>query len=537
MKLDKRTKTVLGAVVVLLIMVIAVFLFLTADKGGLSVTGGDDLFMVSATHRGGGGSSGGGSANPDTICPDCEVVWVETLPFLKVLPVTIGVGIDNQGLRKPAGLEINPGHWECRGGCADSRKVCKALPILTPEGKPVCECVLNDPCHLSFGDLFCDRAVPQEYLKEYIMGDITKLDNHLDSMGLLNMHELSEYIDTQCGIIQCEGDCSDKDDRCMMVIDKLKFDCECQGCHKVYEGYDLTKTEFVKNVDNVIVGELINLNTWANIDVGQFRPALPEVWDCQGPCPDTKECVKQGEECMCKVKDAGDLPHPTSCADISPSGDGEWWKCLEGYCTQMPYCSGTDDAKGWYMDDKLLKLDNDCEGCFAYCDGIGTRSEGWWDSCDRSLITYDICSAKQTCFYNTWKNSCECTGYTDDCAWRLDWNYMEGLLTDQNHPDRYCMGDCPEDTIEVVADVCIGVDIRDVGRVCDCVDDDEVYDNGDNQDTDMDDDGVPDNEDLCPDTAGSESNKGCPEITIDIEPINKLPVSGDWFSRLSAWIR
>jgi hypothetical protein len=34
-----------------------------------------------------------------------------------------------------------------------------------------------------------------------------------------------------------------------------------------------------------------------------------------------------------------------------------------------------------------------CKGCTALCQQIGTRSEGWYSSCDRSLIAYASCGS------------------------------------------------------------------------------------------------------------------------------------------------
>jgi C1A family cysteine protease len=63
-----------------------------------------------------------------------------------------------------------------------------------------------------------------------------------------------------------------------------------------------------------------------------------------------------------------------------------------------PFCDkiGTR-AEGWYdsCTGELIKYDL-CSGCTAVCREIGTREEGWYSSCDLSLIKLEKCSVNAT---------------------------------------------------------------------------------------------------------------------------------------------
>jgi hypothetical protein len=74
--------------------------------------------------------------------------------------------------------------------------------------------------------------------------------------------------------------------------------------------------------------------------------------------------------------------------------------------TCKPKCSAIGTrSEGWYdsCTNKLIKYAN-CKGCEAVCRGVGTRSEGWYDSCGvgatgidlDALIKYTDCEESTT---------------------------------------------------------------------------------------------------------------------------------------------
>ena len=54
-------------------------------------------------------------------------------------------------------------------------------------------------------------------------------------------------------------------------------------------------------------------------------------------------------------------------------------------------------SEGWYdsCTKELIKYDS-CSRCTAICKEVGTRAEGWYDSCDNSLIKLERCSVSAT---------------------------------------------------------------------------------------------------------------------------------------------
>jgi hypothetical protein len=74
-----------------------------------------------------------------------------------------------------------------------------------------------------------------------------------------------------------------------------------------------------------------------------------------------------------------------------------WCSCvIENTCT--PECRNGPDGEGWYnpCDDALL-LAADCDGCIPVCEAIGSRSEGWYDSCGGQRIAWGFCGPRRSC--------------------------------------------------------------------------------------------------------------------------------------------
>jgi len=84
--------------------------------------------------------------------------------------------------------------------------------------------------------------------------------------------------------------------------------------------------------------------------------------------------------------------------------------CENGACLtvskNVPYCMD-NPLKGysWYDNDGPLKFGVGCLGCSPLCDKVGTSEEGWYSSCDNSLIKIDACGGEeQTCTSTEEKN-------------------------------------------------------------------------------------------------------------------------------------
>ncbi len=75
--------------------------------------------------------------------------------------------------------------------------------------------------------------------------------------------------------------------------------------------------------------------------------------------------------------------------------------CSEGRCAVQgePFCANIEQSnEGWYVVENgapKLVLKAKCKGCTAVCRGIGSRSEGWYDSCSSKIIKYAKCSSSQ----------------------------------------------------------------------------------------------------------------------------------------------
>jgi len=545
--MNKKQKGLLGtSLIILIVLTIIGLVFFLQKKPKMITTGGDEIFTVSQRRGGGsgGGSSGDTTTDPDMVCEDCEAIWIEDDKMSLTFDLPVGGYVNEKGKVIPLSkTEPNPmGHWECRGPCTDG-STCQMLPILTPGGVPICDCIKDSTCHLEFGDLFCDRGLPKNVVIDYISGDHMAVKDFMINQYSENIAKIEKYIDGNCGIMKCDGTCP-RNQECLFEWNELDFgvlqmiDCTCQdSCHKELNIFQLDKTDFINNVDNVVVGEQIDLNQWTNVKTTELNNVdLYKNWQCEGPCSEGKICDQNVAmtDCECREIEDGEEPEQTEqlgCSDIKPSGDSEWWKCLTGYCDSIPKCL----EDGWHFNGVLVKPGN-CFGCAAQCDNIGTKSEGWYDSCDGIRIAWDsACHTTKTCAYNTWSNSCECTGYTDECAWHIDYSNYPGPIDKNNIPYRYCEGKCVSiiDINQLPSksdlEICKQTTIMDVGQFCDCVSAESADD-----ETDIDDDGIPDNEDSCPSEPGTIENDGCPPVKILPTTIIK-PVETTFFSKLSSF--
>lgn len=569
---EKKNLKITGSI--LLIIIIAIFLLMIGNKEKtpkpLSIGKGGTSTEEDEFNYGGNGGGGGvpPSGDPDEPCPNCDLFWVENALSNSKPPITIPEFLSKDGRLIPLDNQNNApaGHWECRGDCPDKngyKQICKPRPKLinpidinrpghVPSRLDIemeCYCTLEEPCHLEFGNIFCERGIPEDKLKNILTSNVQGTYMNID---------FSKIRDT-CKIARCEGGCSITGEKCVFETEKTDFGdfytkCECKGdtCHKVSTILP-AKTDLINNINyNVRIGERLNVNDFALVTAspnGLFR--------CEGECMDTnKQCLKDGNDCICKTPE-GPKPSVQACSAVQVNGDNDWWKCLKGYCDQVPYCYSVGvNTPGWYMGNTLLKADANCAGCVAYCGAIGTRSQGWYNSCDDRLISYDnSCNVKSPCFYNTYSNSCECTPYTSECSWNINWNEFNGQITDTNYPNKYCAGECDYSinvvntcnkidstngeicecsAIQTVEDRCVAIcqnagytTGREVQSYSNCMPPEVPYsaNNGatlcccatiSSGNGDMDNDGIPDNTDNCPTIAGLKLYNGCPTKTTTI---------------------
>jgi len=65
---------------------------------------------------------------------------------------------------------------------------------------------------------------------------------------------------------------------------------------------------------------------------------------------------------------------------------------LETTLRDQPTCVNVNTSKeGWFIGDAKVKYER-CRKCTAECQNDGTRSAGWYNSCDGSLIVYANCT-------------------------------------------------------------------------------------------------------------------------------------------------
>lgn len=441
----------------LLIIAIAILLlFILASKEKVITTedGEEEITDSEVKSSGGGGGSGGVPPNgdPDEPCENCDLFWVENALSNAGPGFNIPEYLTRDGRLVPANNNPPAGHWECRGDCPDkngNKQICKPRPKIIPgfdfNNRPMskleiemeCYCTLEDPCHIEFGNIFCERGIPEDRLLGILSSSI---DGQYMGIAYSKIRE-------HCRIATCEGGCSQSGDSCIMLkADDGTAKCECQSdtCHKELNILP-AKADIVNNIDyNLLNGGSLKVNDFTDMSKLQLG-SLSSNFRCAGNCIDSnKRCLKEGNDCICKTPE-GPMPMPQPCSAVEVNGDSEWWKCLRGYCDQVPFCYAAGvPTPGWYMGSTFLKADNNCAGATAYCSAIGTRSQGWYSSYDDRLITYDnACDKKSPCFYNTVSNSCECSPYTSNCAWKVDWGSFSGQMSESNKPDKYCSGNCP----------------------------------------------------------------------------------------------
>jgi len=510
----------------IIIAILAAFMLLKVE---VPLDGDGTITTSDISYGGGGGGGSGGvppSGDPDEPCENCDLYYVEN----KLSNVGPGFAVDEfltkDGRLVPADDTAPTGHWECRGECPDkngNKQTCKPRPKLIdpadfndlPHSKSElgqlmdCYCELAEPCQLNYGNVFCERGIPKNILKGVLVNN--NQGEYLD----IPYHRIREH----CGVAKCEGGCAKSGDTCVMDVDTKSCECKSDTCRKELNIYP-SKYRITNNINyNLLDNKIARVRDF--VDFGKISKI--SSFRCVGSCIDgNQECAKSGDDCVCKlpeiVDDESPMPLAQPCSAIDVNGDDDWAKCLKGYCNQIPYCYPVGvDTPGWYLGRTLVKADNNCGGATAYCDAIGTRSEGWYDSSDDSRIMYDKCSDKSPCFYNTYSNKCECTPYTRNCAWKVDWDSFSGDMRDGNYPTRDCEGNC--ESITNTGQQCNQVSVS-AGEICKC--------EGGEVEEDMDNDGIADNEDNCPTQPGTKLNHGCP---VTITPTKITSVLDKFFIR------
>ena len=129
-----------------------------------------------------------------------------------------------------------------------------------------------------------------------------------------------------------------------------------------------------------------------------------------GKCRECKEgyilvkCKEWSWWLFKRSKEVCEKIYETECLANPKCEEGETIENCPEDCKEEVKCTPECEAigtksEGWYdsCTGKLIKWDN-CDGCFAVCKAVGTRSEGWYSSCDGELITWDNCrEVQQSC--------------------------------------------------------------------------------------------------------------------------------------------
>lgn len=119
-------------------------------------------------------------------------------------------------------------------------------------------------------------------------------------------------------------------------------------------------------------------------------------------CAPRRDCMPLSSPGLCVGTKCSieDLPGTYHC----PGGlDIPFCSCDVPESRCPPECLPNAMGTWQWMNSCTMKpiLDQACKGCEALCLHIGTKSEGWYSSCDRSLITYAMCGT------GTWECSPE----------------------------------------------------------------------------------------------------------------------------------
>jgi len=166
-------------------------------------------------------------------------------------------------------------------------------------------------------------------------------------------------------------------------------------------------------------------------------------------------------------QDPQGCPLPPEC--IIPSEIEIPFKC-------KPICNAIGTrSEGWYdsCNKKLIRWES-CEGCEAICKAIGTKSEGWYDSCTEKLIRYGKCEIgepeKPEVCITLWDPVCGKDGktYSNACFAKLAGVEMDykgkckekGCQTDADCPQLRCG---PAGTVSAR---CIGVQAKCIEGKC-----------------------------------------------------------------------
>jgi len=190
-----------------------------------------------------------------------------------------------------------------------------------------------------------------------------------------------------------------------------------------------------------------------------------EKLDCPLWTPPTLGFCQEGRVII--EKDETGCPLPPRC--IIPGEAEIPFKC-------KPICNAIGTrSEGWYdsCTKKLIRWEN-CKGCEAVCKGVGTRSEGWYDSCTEKLIRYGECEIvkpeKPEACFTLWDPVCGKDGktYSNECFAKVagvEVNYKGKCKVKECETD----ADCPQPKCGpsgTVAAKCIGVQAKCVEGKC-----------------------------------------------------------------------
>jgi len=297
---DKKKMWVFIAIAV---AVVLLFYSSGEDKATKSSQSSNETFTYSSSGGGGGGVPPSG--DPDEPCENCDLFWVEN----SLSEFRPGFEIDEY-LTKDGRLvpEQEPGtgptgHWECRGDCPDMNgypQTCRPRPVFfdpaefndLPRSKTElgqlmdCYCELEEECHLEYGNIFCERGIPENILDDILVGD-----NEGRFMGI-------EYtkIREHCGIARCEGGCRVTGERCVLEVEKGAFgdtftSCTCQGddCRKVLNIQPSQNRIRTQTNYGVQAGDTVRVRDYVDMQIVQGTYNI--AFHCEGGCIDRdKEC-------------------------------------------------------------------------------------------------------------------------------------------------------------------------------------------------------------------------------------------------------
>ena len=213
------------------------------------------------------------------------------------------------------------------------------------------------------------------------------------------------------------------------AVDQICKDCQCVPSSLADNlcGCDKTSYKPVCGIGEVTYPNECIANCLGALVVsdGECVPEIDSI-ECtlDSHCPETAVCVNG----FCKLKSECDCPSYTealcgadgktyssntcqmACKGITVLYRGE---CGEQKTICDPICGQTGGNDTWVdgcSGDPIIK--QDCQNCLAFCLYPGTAEEGWYSSCDRSLIRLGNCCAVSL----VWSPVCGADGKNYDNA-------------------------------------------------------------------------------------------------------------------------